>query len=197
MTKLIATVAVLSMLLLAACGDDDDDSADATTSTVSTVAQSGPCSAVEELDVEMFGNHDEREFTAADYETNPPAGGDHNPTPLAAGQFYRDGAPLGEAVHLLEHGGVIGWTNGLSRADRRAVEQAFDETFTEGYYQLAVIENPELETPFALSAWGAVQTCDEVDTDAIRAFIEEWYASPKSGESALACEGEARKLPPC
>jgi hypothetical protein len=33
-----------------------------------------------------------------------------------------------------------------------------------GYYQLATVENPDLDVPFALSAWGALQKCDSVDT---------------------------------
>ena len=86
-----------------------------------------------------------------------------------AGTFYTEPPRLGEAVHLLEHGAVIGWTNGLSDADLEAVEEEFNEIFKDGYYQLAVVENPDLEVPFALSAWGALQKCDEVDTAAIRA----------------------------
>ena len=197
MTPLRALTAVglasVSILLTTCGGEDSDDG----TEPADTVAATGGCSAIEELDVPNFGQHDEREFVAADYETNPPAGGDHNPEPLQAGSFYTEPVALGEAVHLLEHGAVIGWTNGLTPEDRRAVEEAFDEVFQEGYYQLATVENPEMEVPFALSAWGAVQTCDEVEIEAIRPFVEEWYASPKSAESALACSGGARKLPPC
>ena len=197
MTPLRALTAVglaCVSILLAACGGDDSDDG---TEPTDTVAATGGCSAIEELDVPNFGKHDERQFVAADYETNPPAGGDHNPEPLQAGSFYTEPVALGEAVHLLEHGAVIGWTNGLAPEDRRAVEEAFDEVFQEGYYQLATVENPEMEVPFALSAWGAVQTCNEVDVEAIRPFVEEWYASPKSAESALACSGGARRLPPC
>ena len=172
--------------------DDDEPENDGT-----TTVQTGPCSPIEEVDVEMFGDHRQGRFEAADFATNPPAGGDHNPAPLEAGRFYEEGAPLGEAVHLLEHGGVIGWTNGLSRQDQKAVEDAFNDAYVEGYYQLAVVENPDLEVPFALSAWGALQRCEEVETSVIQPFIEQWYASPKSGESALACEGSARRLPPC
>jgi hypothetical protein len=51
--------------------------------------------------------------------------------------------------------------------------------------------------PFAPSAWEALQKCTEVDTSVIRPFVEEWYASPKSGESFQACDGPARRLPPC
>jgi hypothetical protein len=54
-----------------------------------------------------------------------------------------------------------------------------------------------MDVPFALSAWGALQKCTEVDTSVIRPFVEERYASPKSGESFQACDGPARRLPPC
>ncbi len=189
----------ISLLALVACGGDDPTTSSSTTTDTSVIVDpgSGPCTAIEEVDVELAGQHREQDFTAGDYPTNPPSGGDHNPTPIQAGNFYDEPPRLGEAVHLLEHGAVIGWTNGLSSADRTAVEEAFNEVFQEGYYQLAVVENPELEVPFALSAWGALQQCDEVDTEAIRAFVEEWYASPKTAEGGLACQGTARQLPNC
>ena len=100
-------------------------------------------------------------------------------------------------MHLLEHGAVIGWTNGLSAARPEAVEDEFNDVFKDGYYQLAVVENPDLDVPFALSAWGALQNCDAVDTSVIRPFVEQWYASPKSAEGGLACQGQARQLPNC
>ena len=157
----------------------------------------GGCTEIEEVDVELSAQHSDDEFTAADYATNPPAGGDHNPIPLSPGTFYTDPPRLGEAVHLLEHGAVIGWTNGLSNEDLDAVENEFNEIFKDGYYQVATVENPELDVPFALSAWGALQKCDEVDTSVIRPFVEQWYASPKSAEGGFACQDQARRLPNC
>jgi hypothetical protein len=100
--------------------------------------------------------------------TNPPSGGDHDPTPLEAGHFYTDPPPLGEA-----------------------------DVFADGYHQLATSRTRRWTLPFALSAWGALQSCTEVETSVIRPFLEQWYASPKSGESSQACDGPARKLPPC
>lgn len=188
------------LLALVACGGDDSTTTISSTTTDTGVIVdpgSGPCTAIEEVDVELAGQHREQDFSAADYPTNPPSGGDHNPTPIEAGSFYDEPPALGEAVHLLEHGAVIGWTNDLSSADQTAVEEAFNEVFQDGYYQLAVVENPELDVPFALSAWGALQKCDEVDTAVIRPFVEEWYASPKSAEGGLACQGTARQLQNC
>ena len=195
----IALFAVLAALAatLVACGGDDDPGSSTTPPVTDDVASSGTCTEIQEVEVALSGQHDDREFTAADYETNPPAGGDHNPTPLQAGTFYTKPPRLGEAVHFLEHGGVIGWTNDLSAADLKAVEEEFSNVFADGYYQLATVENPDLDVPFALSAWGALQECDSVDTSAIRPFIEEWYASPKTAEGALACQGPARSLPNC
>jgi len=201
--SLLATVLIAALAALAACGGGDEETTSTTSSTESTSTQSTPavdasgCSEVEEVEVLAFAQHKDQEFVAADYETNPPASGDHNPEPLQGGNFYAEPPRLGEAVHLLEHGAVIGWTNDLAPEEQEAIEEAFNEVFQEGYYQLAAVENPELEVPFALSAWGALQTCESAAPEAIAPFVEEWYASPKSGESALACDGTARRLPPC
>lgn len=179
-----------AVLALAACGGDDEASPE-------TSATAGSdCGSIEEVDVGPV-EHDTRDFVVADYETNPPAGGDHNDPALSAGTFYPDPPPLGEAVHFLEHGAVIGWTNGLSDEDQAAVEEAFNQVYADGYYQLATVELPDMEVPFALSAWGALQTCESAAPEAIRPFVEEWYASPKTPEGGLACEGDARTLPNC
>ena len=212
MKILIRTLSLLlavAALVLVACGDGDDPTTTASSSTTSSTTteatqgepvagtETASCGPIEEVEVELGGTHFDRDFAATDYETNPPTGGDHNPTALRAGTFYEELPRLGEAVHLLEHGAVIGWTNDLDAADTKAIEKSFNGVFQEGYYQLAVIENPDLEVPFALSAWGALQTCEEVDVEAIRPFVEEWYASPKTGEGGLACQGDARRLPAC
>ena len=190
---------------LVACGGDEEETtsppgqatSEAETTTPVGEGETGSCSAEEEVSVADFGDHKDRDFTPTDFETNPPAGGDHNPTPLGGGQFYPRPPPLGEAVHLLEHGAVIGWTNDLDPADQKAVEDEFNEVFGKGYYQLAVVENPGLEVPFALSAWGFLQSCEEADASVIAPFVEEHYAPPTSGESSLACQGEARRVPAC
>lgn len=199
----LACLLAVGALALIACGGGDSSST--TTSATDEVEQGEPeagtetasCGPIEDVDVELGGTHLEKDFTADDYPTNPPTAGDHNPNPLQAGTYYDEPPRLGEAVHLLEHGAVIGWTNDLSKTDQKSVEDEFNATFQDGYYQLAVVENPDLDVPFALSAWGALQTCAEVDVGAIRPFVEEWYASPKTAEGGLACQGDARTLPNC
>lgn len=212
--KIIAALASLS-LLLAACGggsEEDSTSTEATStaeeaaeepatssaepaSTTPSVSES--CSDVETFDVDSSGTHRNRDFSAADYATNPPTSGDHNPAPIRLGQFYEEPPRLGESVHGLEHGAVIGWTNGLTAADQKAVQNTFDAEFQKGYYQLAVIESPELEGSFALSSWDSLQRCEAVDPEAISTFVEEHYAPSTTAEGLLACTGKASKLPAC
>jgi hypothetical protein len=173
---------------------DSTDSAE--TSTIAGT-ETNSCSAVETVDVPMTGTHFDRDFTAEDYPTNPPTGGDHNPNPIQTGRFYDEPPRLGESVHALEHGAVIGWTNGLSAADLDVVHKAFNDSYSKGYFQLAVVENPDLDVPFALSSWGALQKCQAVDADAIAAFVEAHYAPAETAEGALACTGRASRLPAC
>jgi hypothetical protein len=192
-------LAAAAIALLACGGSSGGDSAstEAPDSSAEAETETAACGPIEDVEVQLGGQHLDKDFTAADYPTNPPTGGDHNPNPLQAGTFYTDPPRLGEAVHLLEHGAVIGWTNDLSETDQKAIEQELNDVFKDGYYQLATVENPGLDVPFALSAWGAMQKCDKVDTSVIRPFVEKWYASPKSAEGGLACQGDARTLPNC
>lgn len=212
MNRIVATLAaVLALAALAltavACGDSEESTSTAATETTTestesttdstTAFEPGSCEPVEVAKVEPGFEHVPDELTAADYPTNPPTGGDHNDSALQTGQFYDQPVPLGETVHALEHGAVVGWTNELSEAERKAVEDAFNKQYSKGYFQLAVVEHPDLEVPFALSSWGFLRECDGVDPDAIASFIEEHYAPETTAEGGLACSGEAKKLPAC
>lgn len=213
--KILTALLALTMLLAACGGDSEEDSTSSEASTTSTEAPeettavevaepvattrsvSESCTDVETFDVEPVGTHFDRDFSAADYDTNPPTSGDHNPMPIPTAQFYDEPPPLGKTVHALEHGAVIGWTNGLSPEGTKTVERAFNGKFSEGYFQLATVENPDLEVPFALSSWDSLQTCEAVDADAIAAFITEHYAPSTTDEALLACSGRAGRLPAC
>jgi hypothetical protein len=192
MRGLLTFMLASAVLVLVACGGDDTTSS----TTTSATTAGGDCDAIEEVDVGPV-THVDGGLTADDYPTNPPAGGDHYDPATAGSRVYTEPQPYGETVHFLEHGAVIGWTNRLSAADQAAVEKEFNALIQEGYYQVAVVENPDLDVPFALSAWGALQTCATFDAAAIRPFVEEWYASPKTPEGGLACQGDARTLPNC
>lgn len=185
----ISALVAIVFGVLAACGGGDDEPA-------TTAADAAPCSDVQTVEVPKTGEHSSKKFTVEDYETIPPAGGDHNPDPLETGKFYED-AELGMAVHALEHGAVIGWTNDLSQDERKQLEKTFNELYSSGYRSLATVELPELDGPFALSAWGAVQKCQEFDPSVIEPFVDKYYGTNESAEGFLACLDEATKTPAC
>lgn len=214
---LLAVLAALALGLVACGGDSGDETSAATTAPTTatdgtdataaddgesaepistTPSVSGSCSDVETFAVEPSGEHSDRDYTIADYSTNPPTSGDHNPTPIEPGK-YDSPPPLGEAVHLLEHGAVIGWTNGLSAEEQKTVEDAFNAAFQQGYYQIATVELPELDGSFAMSSWDSLQLCDSPDPKAIADFIENHYAPATTAEAALACTGAAAAVPAC
>lgn len=205
-TILLAGLAALTLGLVACGGESGDETSVATAATDTTAAAAEPisttpsvsesCSDVETFDVEPSGDHSDRDFTIADYATNPPTSGDHNPTPIDPGK-YSSTPPLGEAVHLLEHGAVIGWTNGLSAEQQQTVEDAFNAAFQNGHYQIASVELPELDGSFAMSSWDSLQLCDAPDPEAISDFIANHYAPSTTAEAALACTGAAGSLPAC
>ena len=95
----------------------------------------------------------------------------------------------------MEHGAVIYWTNALPPESLVELEEAANALFDQGYTSLIVAENPEMDVPFAMSAWGFIQKCTGVDPAAIGEFTALHYASGIEG--FLACSGEAKKLFAC
>ena len=184
------TVALLALLLVAvACGGDEgsDDSG--------SEEQEAACEEVETVTVEESDNyHQEGTFAADDYSTSPPAGGVHALGFLSEGEIYPEPQAIGDAVHSLDHGAVIVWTNGVEEDVRTEIESWHKENvatdpFKPGtkYTAIIVVENPDMETPIAFSAWGALQRCNEWDSAAADAFLEQYYASGPEG--TVACGG--------
>jgi hypothetical protein len=123
-------------------------------------------------------NHLDKEFTAADYKTNPPTSGDH------FAQWAEDGIydagnnpPLGMLVHTLEHGRInVQYKPGTPAATIAQLEALLAEQ-SEGYHML-LYENPtEMDAAVAATAWGHSVTCprmsDEV-FDVLRTFRGEY-----------------------
>ena len=118
--------------------------------------------------------HDpEKEFTAADYRTNPPTSGDHSP------EWYEDGvyAPgdtprLGMLVHTLEHGRIdVQYREGTPRATVERLEALLAET--DGYHMLLFQNTTGMQAEVAATAWGHSLTCPTMNDkvfDAIRTF---------------------------
>lgn len=185
--KAIAVVSCLFVLMwtAAACGGDDDGDSGET-------AQA--CGPIEESPVEEARNyHANGTFTAADYAT-PPAGGIHSLDLVNDRKVYSETPDLGAVVHNMEHGSTVLWTNALPADQQSEAEAAFEsmvakDAFKPGdkYPSLMMIENPDMDVPFAISAWGWAQKCESFDEAAVVDFLAEHYASGPEG--AIACNG--------
>ena len=103
------------------------------------------------------------------YEVNPPAGGNHLPTPAPAGTYTPQNTPPdGQVVHSMEHGYVIVWY----RPDLAADAQTQVRQVTDKYAKdVLVVPRASLPKPVAATAWGRRLLCDRVEPAALELFV--------------------------
>ena len=125
--------------------------------------------------------HTADELTAADFDTNPPTSGTHNPTPAADGIYAPGNEPAIENwVHTLEHGRIIfQYKRGTDPAVVTQLTRLYNEDVADSggaYHSVLMQNNSGMEPQVAAVAWRHHMTCDEFSErtlDAFRAFREE------------------------
>jgi hypothetical protein len=122
-------------------------------------------------------NHADRNFTAADYKTNPPTSGDHNPTWYEDGIYEPGTTPrLGELVHTLEHGRIdVQYKAGSPKSLRDQLEAFVGEN--DGYHMLMFENTTNMDAAVAATAWTHSLTCAQMKPevfDALRTFRDEY-----------------------
>jgi hypothetical protein len=120
--------------------------------------------------------HENREFTEADYKTNPPTSGNHFPQWAEDGIYDASNTPpLGQLVHTLEHGRIdVQYKPGTSAENIAKLEKLLAEN--DGYHML-LFENPtNMDAAVAATAWGQSLTCPDITDktwDALRTFRDD------------------------
>jgi len=122
--------------------------------------------------------HEEKEFKASDYDTNPPTSGNHKPDWYEDGVYTPGGTPdLGMLVHTLEHGRInVQYKPGTSEADVAKLEALLAEQ-SDGYHMLLYENTTGMDAQVAATAWGHSVTCPEMNDqvfDVLRTFRSEW-----------------------
>jgi hypothetical protein len=117
--------------------------------------------------------HEDKEFAASDYKTNPPTSGNHNPDWYEDGIYAPGDTPkLGMLVHTLEHGRIdVQYKEGTSADDVAKLEAFLAET--DGYHLLLFENTTGMDAAVAATAWGHSLTCSKLDDttwDALRTF---------------------------
>ena len=122
---------------------------------------------------EEGSEHDAREFTAADYETNPPTSGVHHPEWYEDGIYEPGETPnLGMLVHTLEHGRInVQYAPDTPDETVTQLEALLAET--EGYHHLLYENTTGMDYQVAATAWTKMVGCPEMNDevfDVLRTF---------------------------
>ena len=124
---------------------------------------------------EIEGNtHENKQFKASDYKTNPPTSGNHFP------EWYEDGVyepgtvpELGKLVHTLEHGRIDVQYKPGTPAETVEQLEAFLAEQSDGYHMLLFENTTNMDAQVAATTWGHSVTCPEMNDkvfDALRTF---------------------------
>jgi hypothetical protein len=120
------------------------------------------------------------EGTRVQYSTRPPTSGDHYGEPAGAG-FYEPATasriPEEQFVHNLEHGQIIIWYAPTAPEELRENIQDYIES-QPGEYSITLIGVPYEQVPagsnYTMTAWGAMQSCEQFSAEAIDSFRTEF-----------------------
>jgi hypothetical protein len=127
--------------------------------------------------VEVKSRSHVNEGVKVSYKTDPPAGGDHWPSPARTGVYGADAPAPEQLVHNMEHGHVIFWI----------VPGSIPSSVVDGLVKI-VAENPTrtVLTPHAFpklpgvkvafSAWGVIQLCTKGNATTV-ALARKFYAT--------------------
>ena len=99
-------------------------------------------------------SHEQKDFAAADYKTNPPTSGNHFPDWYDDGVYEPGTTPnLGMLVHTLEHGRIdVQYKKGTPKADVAKLEALLAEQ-NDGYHMLLFENTTGMQPQIAATAW--------------------------------------------
>ncbi len=163
----VAAAVIVGALIVAASGVLNPPTSAAQVAQAAPVAGSATCSPVQTFP-EQSRDHIGQGQPHPDYNSNPPTSGWHWANPQDWG-IYTNQQFQEQLVHNLEHGGIVIQYNGLTPAD----VQRLTNLVNRDSYHMILAPYPGLPqgVEVATTAWTHLQTCDGVDENAIRAFV--------------------------
>jgi len=119
-------------------------------------------------------DHETKDFTEANYKTNPPTSGTHYPEWYQDGIYAAGDTPnLGKLVHTLEHGRIdVQYKPGTPDHTVKQLEALLAEQ-EDGYHMLLFQNGTNMDAQVAATAWGHSLTCPQFNNkvfDALRTF---------------------------
>ena len=182
----LVAIAAVVVAILAACGGGDDEQEAAAPAAGSAAAQlpeqqtTDMAAAAKAAGCTLTNpayegaSHEQKDFTASDYKTNPPTSGNHFPDWYDDGVYEPGTTPnLGMLVHTLEHGRIdVQYKKGTPKADVAKLEALLAEQ-NDGYHMLLFENTTGMQPQVAATAWTHSLTCPDMNDkvfDAIRTF---------------------------
>ena len=146
---------------------------------VGVAEEQAGCTAIEEPAEAESAVH-VPDGTPVDYATSPPTSGDHYATPADA-SFYPpqglDQIPPEQFVHNLEHGQIVFWYSPDAPDEIvNDIEDYIDKQSGSQGQALLATPYEDIESPrtFAMTGWGAMQSCTRFSESVVNAFREEY-----------------------
>lgn len=146
---------------------------------VGVAARQAGCTDIEEPPEAESRSH-VPDGTPVTYGTSPPTSGDHYATPADPGfnpPQSVDQIPVERFVHNLEHGQIVFWYR-PDAGDQviQDIEDYFDKQSGSQEQALLALPYEDIDSSytFAMSAWGAMQSCTRFSEDVADAFREEY-----------------------
>ena len=171
----VVACAIVAGGAFALAGGGDDGGDDINNAELRAAATKAGC---EYRSFPNYGQeHENKEFTPADYKTNPPTSGTHVPAGLEAqaGLYIAGNEPkIGAWVHTLEHGRIIFQYRPGSKPNIPAdLEKLYNEDVKGSggaYHSVLMRNNTKMPYQVAAVAWRHYMVCREYTPAVIDAF---------------------------
>jgi hypothetical protein len=116
-----------------------------------------------------------QKLTAANYKTNPPTSGKHDPTPAQDGVYAAGNeAEIQNWVHTLEHGRILfQYKPGTSTRDIGLLQKLYNEPVLDsgnGYHSMLMQNNSNMPFKVAAVAWRHFVGCSAITPGSIEAM---------------------------
>lgn len=169
----VACAVVAGVAFAVSSSGGSDNGADVDTDKLKAAAQASGC--VYRSFPEEGRDHVTDKLTEADFKTNPPTSGKHNPTPAPEGIYVAGNEPeIENWVHTLEHGRVLfQYRPGIEKSTVTALEKLFNEDVKGsggGYHSVLMRNNTKMPFQVAAVAWRHYMACREFTPQTIAAL---------------------------
>jgi hypothetical protein len=153
-------------------GGGDDNGPDIDDGKLKAAAQTSGC--VYRSFPDEGRDHVTKALTEADFKTNPPTSGAHDPEPAADGLYVAGNEPeLENWVHTLEHGRILYQYRGVAPSVLTQLEKLFNEDVAGSggaYHSVLMRNNTKMPFQVAAVAWRHYMACREFTPESIAAL---------------------------